>query len=242
MNTDDLIDICTAAVPESGGWDRVVGEKYGANSLVSDVRSVNRVLYCVTPTLEVQRYFRENAFDLLISHHPMASEVPTLTFHTALDCAEGGLNDRWRDALGLRNARHFDGNLGWAGEIDPVPYAELVARCAAFAGGLDGETYWKPGKSDLVHSVVLCTGLGGMVTSEAGESGAEVYVVGQNLQASKDMGFRGVIEVGHTLTEWIGVDLFRSLLNPHDVVVEQAPIAIDRYGSEVYAGTKRRKS
>ena len=240
MKMHDVIDRLIARVPRDVEWSR--GESYGAYNVQGNP-DVTKVLYCVTPTVGVRAYMRQHGYQLLISHHPYVAGhgIPQFIAHTALDCAEGGLNDMWRDALDVRQARHFDGTLGWAGEIAPLPFDQLVERCRAFAGGVVGQQYRAAGTDETIGSVVICTGLGGLVLGQAAATGADCYILGENTCPPEQGGFKAIIEVGHTLSEWIGVRVFQQLLAPHGIQVDGAPFDIDRFGNETYEGIAKRK-
>jgi putative NIF3 family GTP cyclohydrolase 1 type 2 len=226
-----VLDRLLTAIPEAGGWEGALGEPYGPYH-INPGAQVRKVLYCVTPTRAVTERVVREEYDLLISHHPFVDgRVPQLVLHTALDCCPGGLNDQWRDALGLRDARHFDGRLGWYGDIEPMSFDELVVRCEAFCGApLLGQLYTR---RELIRSVVICTGLGGMVTRQARSTGADCYILGEATGPAASMGFEAVIEIGHTLSEQVGVHLVRRLLP--ELVVDLAPLAEDVFGREVHA-------
>ena len=117
MKMGDLIRVCYTACPKEISWDRMRREAYGAYGIEDHNKTVKKVLYCVTPSHEIESYAKDHGYDLVISHHPTYAcrGIPHLIFHTALDCCEGGLNDMWRDHLGLHaSSRHFDGRLGWS--------------------------------------------------------------------------------------------------------------------------------
>ena len=171
---------------------------------------------------------REELDDLLICHHPFIVEVPQLIYHTALDCCEGGINDIWRDHLGIKDAKHFDGNLGWFGKIDPIPFNDLVELVFSLTGGV----FRTKSTSQQVESVVVCSGLGGMVLKEALQTKADCYVVGELCCKPEETLFDSVIEVGHTRSEFMIVDFFKKLLKGHSVTIESAPLKIDHFGHE----------
>jgi len=233
MKAIELIKICTAAIPQEVEWSK--GELYGPYD-VNPTSDIRKVLYCVTPTKQVVDYFQEGGYDILISHHPYKANrfhsgkyenVPQLIFHTALDCCEGGLNDMWKDFLGVKDAQHFDGTLGWYGKIDPLPFDQLVEKVRGFSGGVDGLVI---SEKKIIESVVICTGLGGMVFDIARNTGADCYITGQLTHTTK--GIPAIIETGHTHSEAIGVLLFKRLLEPMGVIVEGAPKSIDIFGDE----------
>lgn len=242
MKIRELIDICNRAIPREVEY--MEGEPYGPYNITDSMMEadVSKVLYCVTPTPAVVKLFKDGGYDLLVSHHPYVQRVPHLVYHTALDCCEGGLNDLWRDALGVKNAKHFDKDLGWYGEIDPIPFDELVEKVREFCGGVKGQKYVNPKSDKIIRSVVICTGLGGLVNNKAATTKADCYILGEACDRADKMGFKAVIETGHTLSEWIGVKVFRKLLEPHGIVVDQAPFEADVFGTEVFKIFGNRKS
>lgn len=229
MKTSEIIDRLTTAAPESVEW--VKNEPYGPRNIIGNM-DCNRILYCVTPTKQVCDYFRKNNYDLMVSHHPFTAgeDIPQVILHTALDCCEGGLNDQWRDAMGLKNAFHFDGTLGWAGEVDPITFPDLMKKVEDYCEGpIWGGSY---SRVEKIESIVICTGLGGMVEHLAKRSGAECYILGEMSQAVHKSAFNSVIECGHTLTEYKPGILFVQQYLP-GVQVDGTP-ENDYYGHDVF--------
>ena len=228
MKAKDIIAILNKAIPKAESWS--VGESYGANFHVKPLADVKKILFCVTPTHEVVEYFKQNKYDLLISHHPFASTVPQLMYHTALDCCKGGLNDMWRDFLGVKDATHFDRNLGWQGRIDPISFHDLVKKIENWLQHEIIGLSWS--KKEIIESVCICTGLGGLVLNEAERTGTDCYILGEltHTVTAGSTNFSSIIEVGHTLTENIGIAFIRSLLP--SLQIDLAPLAIDYFGQE----------
>lgn len=227
MKAKEVLKRLTRAIPKDAEWSK--GEPYGGYNVKPD-SEIRRVLYCVTPTREVIEHFEKCGYDLLVSHHPFMTDVPQAIFHTALDCCPGGLNDQWRDALAVLNPKHFDGTLGWHGKIKRVSFKELVNKCESFIGHkIIGQAFTE---IDEVESVVICSGLGGLVTDLARATDADCYILGEATQDAASMGFRSVIEIGHTLSERMGINLIQRALP--EIVVDAAPIGKDRFGREVY--------
>lgn len=238
MKMSDLIRVCKAACPAEIAW--TPGEYYGEYNIDDYNKTVTKVLYCVTATRDVVAYFKKNGYDLLITHHPFRENVPQLIMHTALDCCEGGLNDQWRDHLELKAPyKHFDGTLGWHGEITPTPFDELCKKVAQFTASktIEGEMYCADPKK-LIKTVVICSGLGGMVNELAVATGADCYILGEATMPGKKTGFKAMIETGHTNSEWMGVLLFRRILK--GVQVDGAPKEIDYFGHEKIGCPRRR--
>jgi putative NIF3 family GTP cyclohydrolase 1 type 2 len=231
MKAKEVLRRLTKAIPKDAEWSK--GEPYGGQG-IDPKADIQRILYCVTPTGEVVEHFEKGGYDLLVSHHPFVTNVPQAIFHTALDCCEGGLNDQWRDALAVLDPKHFDGTLGWHGRIEPVSFSALVKRCEAFIGHpIVGQAY---SEIETVESVVICSGLGGLVTDLARATKADCYILGEATQSAASMGFKAVIEIGHTLSERMGINVLRAALP--ELEIDPAPMSADRFGREVYAKRK----
>ena len=233
MKISEIVELLTNAIPVTDSW--TLHEAYGAYNIKDFNKEVNKILYCVTPTHDVVEYFYEHTYDLLISHHPYVEGVPQLIFHTALDCCKNGLNDMWSNYLNVKNPKHFSRNLGWHGEIDPLSFNNLLAKIEEFIGhSVVGVKYNKNQKP--IQSVVICTGLGGMVLTEAEFTKADCYITGELMGGIQNSRFKAVIEVGHTLSEFIGVSLFQRLLP--SLQIDSAPLEVDYFGCETSIGTR----
>ena len=232
LKLQEFNEILHKAVPFKDTW---IKEAYGPhNTKLNTKRAVERALYCVTPTPGVVQQFKDGGYDILLTHHPYIVGVPQWIAHTALDCTTGGLNDQWRDVFNLKNTKHFDGNLGWYGELErPHSLQELIEKSENFVGApLIGEHH---GHEHPINSIVICTGLGGMVEREARKTGADCYVLGEASQHHKNSLFKARIEVGHTLSEHgTGLAFFRKHLTPHGIIVDGASLEHDKYSGEVY--------
>ncbi len=236
MKASEVVDRLTTRVPESDSWTL---EPYGAFFVEGNLK-VNKVLYCVTPTKGVLTYFEQNKYDLLVSHHPYIAGVPQVILHTALDCCPGGMNDQWRDVVGIKNAKHFDKNMGWSGEIEPILFNKLVKKVADFVGEPIGWTHCDLDNkgNNIIESVVVCSGLGGLVENQAYGTKADCYVTGQLVYNPAYSQFRALIETGHTISESKpGYNLVKATLS--DIQVDCASMDIDVFGVEYYGGKRR---
>jgi len=239
MKMSDAIRVCKERIPKEIAWTQ--NEPYGEYNIEDGNKTISKALYCVTPTQGVLNLFKAGGYDLLISHHPFIAGkgIPQLVFHTALDCCEGGLNDMWRDHLGLKNPyKHFDGTLGWHGEIEPIEFDKLIEKVGAFSGKVEGQKFLGIGESNIIRTVVICSGLGGLVNEQAFETNADCYIIGQNIMPAETTGFRALIETGHTASEWIGVNLFKEILN--GMQVDLAPADVDVFGEEFFRAARIR--
>lgn len=230
MQMYQLINELKRLIPNSSTWEK--GENYGEYNITDYESDVYRVLFCVTPTQAVIDHFLEEEYHLLISHHPFIAGrgIPQFIAHTAFDCCDGGLNDMWKNLLQIKEAKHFDDNLGWHGRIDPISFEDLVKKVSRFSGNILGECY---SDKKIIESVVICTGLGGIVMSQALDTGADCYILGENIRSAKGY-FPSSIEIGHTLSERVGVDFFRKHFEDEDIQFDLAPLSIDRFAEEVY--------
>lgn len=230
MKMSEVIARLVTRVPNSETWSR--GEKYGPYNIVNDEAEVTKVLYCVTPTHDVVNEFRTKGYDLLVSHHPYVVGVPQVVLHTALDCCLGGMNDQWRDAFDLVDAKHFDRNLGWYGKLqEPLTLSELIDTCEQFSMfSVQGTVY---SRRQFIESVCVCSGLGGLVLREAEKTGADCYITGQMTSDPLRSRFPAIIEVGHTASEYVpGFNVVANTLP--GVNVRGASQPGDHYGDEVY--------
>lgn len=235
MRADRVVRILEKGIPEKMAcWSH---EAYGGYN-INRRADIKKVLYCVTPNAAMEGYAQERGYDLIFCHHPFKTDMPQFIAHTALDCCEGGLNDQFKEMLGIKNVQYFDGMLGPYGEIDPLPFGALCQKVERFIKApIIGQKASKLG-DEPVRSVAVCTGLGGSVNSKARATGVDCYILGEATQSFEDSGFKAMIECGHTNTEWIGVNLVRELLAPHGIVVHRVPVTLDRYSQERYVPWK----
>ena len=227
MHIDIVIDILQKNIPKEATWHSCDSEYYGfinRNSLKTEY--IKKILYCVTPTLKVVDYFKNNSYDLLFSHHPFQTSVPQFIAHTAFDCCDGGLNDFWKNKLEIKNATHFDGNLGWYGEIEPIKFTDLVNKITNIT---KQPLQSQNNHIDVVKNVIICTGLGGLVNSIVAQYDPDCYITGEG-----EMGdcFKSHIEIGHTLSEQVGIYRIRELLP--DIQIDLAPLSIDYFNDFEY--------
>jgi putative NIF3 family GTP cyclohydrolase 1 type 2 len=239
MKLGALIETCNAGIPQSRTWRGTQGEGYGAqcHGLGLDTE-IRKVLYCVTHAPEIEHYAVSHGYDLTISHHPCTrARLPHLVYHTALDCCRNGLNDMWASALGLTTHTTFDDTLGAVGRIQPTPFEDVVGLCKKFCGDVIGAQ--KRGTTNI-EKIVICTGLGGMVLDIVERFSPDCYITGELVRDPEQSPIPNIIEIGHTLSERCGVTMFETLLKPHGVGVDIAPIAIDVFGGETYTGNRAR--
>ena len=211
-------------------------------------RQVRRVLISLDVTEEIVDYAIEWNFDLIISHHPLifrpiksvteddhvtrkvvkliANGISVFSFHSRLDKAVGGVNDRLANLLGIFDAVPFgEGMLGRIGEIEEECTAEDFAYRVKQALGSDSVKYVDA--LNPVKCVAVVGGDGKDFVADAIESGADTFVsgrIGYNVMAEgPEMGIN-LIEGGHFFTEQPITDYFQERLMDFDpdVYVEVA--------------------
>ena len=224
---DEIYSLLKSKIPKEDSYHN---ETYGDDNC-EGLEEVRKILYCVTPSREIDEYFKENNYDLLICHHIGSSSVPNLTFHTALDFCEGGLTDYWSKLVGIKNPLPIQKNAGAYGEINPISFKDLVDKIDKEVDGIIGQCI---AKNDVIRTIAVCSGYGAIIQKAVEKLDVDCYVLGQTYSKFKDTELNGIIEVGHTKSERIGVYSIRNILKDYqDIVVDVAPLDIDTYGSEV---------
>ena len=242
MKLSEIVTICNKAIPQEMEWRSMAGESYGLRpTSVSLDTEIGKALFCVTHNSQVEQYAKDNGYDMTISHHPAwSTTLPHLNYHTALDCCRGGLNDMWADAIGLKNHLPFDGTLGAVGRMEkPIEFRALLARCVTFMGDTEPEGGVSGDYGGFIKKVVICTGLGGMVTSSVERIKPDCFITGQLSRHPQGISIPYIIETGHTLSERCGLTVFKGLLEPHGVQVDAVPLEMDVFGGETHLGRKR---
>jgi putative NIF3 family GTP cyclohydrolase 1 type 2 len=231
MIMEDAVTRLLAALPYLETWERSLGECYGPGHIIPE-RIVRKALYAVTITPEVEDLFMGGGYDFLFAHHPFRPRkaIPHFLAHTAFDCCVGGLNDLWAEKLGLRDANPITDHLGRFGRIEPVSFEALCERIRDISGGIEGQVH---GGENMIESVAVCSGLGGWIAREAEATRADVFVTGELSQPAASLAFPGVIEMGHTRSERVGVEVIRRILGS-EVQVDAAPLGIDYFSEEIY--------
>jgi putative NIF3 family GTP cyclohydrolase 1 type 2 len=226
VHIEQLTQTIEAKIRKNDAWHVCAHENYGAFHIAPE-KKLEKLLYCVTTSPEAIEYFKDNGYDAMITHHPIMGweRIPQLIYHTALDCCEGGLNDYWMNFLGVKEAKHFESNLGWTGSIDPISFKNLKDKLETkLESHMIGDIF---NSQEQINSVVICTGLGGFVNNLALKTDADCYILGQSLEAGNKTGFRNVIEMGHTLSERIGFDCIKGFVKDLPVQIDMIPLDKD---------------
>lgn len=184
---------------------------------------VTRAAVVLDITLDAIDYAHETGAQLIISHHPIIYRaqksfakgnrayelavrgMSAICAHTSLDCADGGVNDVFANALGVENAEVFPCEEGEsfvrAGILpSPMSAGELACHIKETLGG--SVRYCDTGK--IIESVALCGGAGKDFIPDIIKAGIDAYITGDagyhDFLDSKDAGLC-LFSAGHFETE-----------------------------------------
>ena len=138
------------------------------------------------------------------------ADMSLVAYHLPLDAHEEvGNNALICDALGLRRGERFGEAggraIGFVGQTEPIPLAELADRCTAAFGR---EPLLLPGGPEQVERVGVISGGGGSSLADAAELGLDAFITGEPEEpAMADAAERGVsfLACGHYATETFGI-------------------------------------
>lgn len=193
-------------------------------------REVRRVLVALDATGAVCDAAIEGGYDLIVTHHPfifkglrafddengvalkaiklVRAGISVMSFHTRLDCFEGGVNDALASAIGLEKVEVFEGDqlpMGRIGELRGEMSLEDFARQVKKALGAPAVCYSDAGRT--VRRVAVLGGSGKDLIGAASAAGADTFVSGElghhTLTDEPDVvcGALNLIEAGHYYTE-----------------------------------------
>ncbi len=205
-----------APFSEQEAWDN-------SGFLVGDGEArVTKVLVALDATEEVLSEAAEQGAGLVITHHPVIFSplkslhpsdmayvaarkgIAVISSHTALDIADGGVNDCLVAALGLRNIRECDDETGLLrmGELPKqMELPDFLAYVSEKLGS--GGIKYTPAKRPI-KTIAVCGGSGAEFYPDAMASGADAYVTA-NVKHNwwieiRRAGFC-VLDAGHHCTE-----------------------------------------
>ncbi|HQQ89943.1 MAG TPA: Nif3-like dinuclear metal center hexameric protein [Oscillospiraceae bacterium] len=183
---------------------------------------VTKVLVALDATEEVLCEAAEKGAELVITHHPVIFSplkelhpsdmayvatqkgVAVISSHTALDVADGGVNDCLAAALGLQNIRKCKDEAGLL-RVGVLPEQMELPEFISYVAeklGVGGIKYTPAEKP--IKTVAVCGGSGAEFYPDAVASGADAYVTA-NVKHNwwieiRRAGFC-VLDAGHHCTE-----------------------------------------
>ena len=208
-------------------------------------QEVTGALLCLDVTEEVIDEAERMGCNLIIAHHPLLFHglksitgksyvercvikaiqkgIGIYSAHTNLDNAEGGVNYRIAEKIGLKNLAFLDPKAGaapaGAGVIGELPAEEDERDFLERLKVLFGIQCIRHNalNSRKIRRVALCGGAGGFLLSQAIEQGADAFLTGE-MRYHDYFGHEGellIAEMGHYESEQYTVDIFAEILGKH---------------------------
>ena len=205
-------------------------------------QEVTGALLCLDVTEAVIDEAERMGCNLIVAHHPLLFRglksitgrsyvdrcvikaiqkgIGIYAAHTNLDNAEGGVNYRIAEKLGLKNLTFLDAKPGvtaGAGVVGELPMAEdeqsFLHRVKTLFGIQCIRHNQLCGRE--IRRVALCGGAGGFLLPNAIAQGADVFLTGE-MSYHDYFGHEGdllIAEMGHYESEQYTVDLLAEVLN-----------------------------
>ena len=211
---------------------------------LTEEQEVAGALLCLDVTEAVIEEAERMGCNLIVAHHPLLFRglksitgqsyvercvikaiqkgIGIYAAHTNLDNAEGGVNYRIAEMIGLKNLSFLDEKSGLsagAGVIGELPTEEdekkFLERVKALFGIRCVRHNQLTGRK--IRRVALCGGAGGFLLSNAIAQGADAFLTGE-MRYHDYFGHEGellIAEMGHYESEQYTIDIFAEVLNHH---------------------------
>lgn len=227
MKIYEIIEKLDALFPDSlrEPWDND-----GEMLVLDGRREVTGVLTTLDVTDEAVEEAVRLGANLIVSHHPMIfkaishldatplskrieklikADISVLSYHTRFDSADGGMNDRLAEKLGLKSPVSFGmGRIGDWEECTPSEFAKAVGKL------LDTDVILYEGERKIKRVAVLGGG-GKDFIHTAHTLGADAFVTGDvSYSIANEERPYGItiVDAGHFATERIAVDAFAEII------------------------------
>ena len=192
--------------------DEAVGK--GCNLIVAHHPLIFRKLSCVSDGNYVERAVMK----------AIKNDVAIVAAHTNLDNAEGGVNFKMAEKIGLQGLSPLQGPVvdgKWSGVVGNLPqpmaaeaFVELLKRQFGVASLRANELLRRP-----VRRVALCGGAGSFMLGDAIRAGADAFVTGE-MGYHEFFGHGQQIQIcviGHYESEQFTTEIFR------DIILRECP-------------------
>ena len=227
-----------APLPLQESWDNA-GLQVGLTEA-----EVSGALLCLDVTEAVVDEALEKGCNLIVSHHPLLfrglktisdltdvqrtvrkavkNDVAVVSMHTNMDNAQGGVNFKMAEKLGLTDVRFMapktvDGvtcGSGIIGQLaEPLAAEAFVAKVKQAFGvacAMTNQLLERP-----VSRVALCGGAGDFLLDEAVKAGADAFITGE-MHYHQYFGYEQQIQIcviGHYQSEQYTTEVFRDIIN-----------------------------
>ena len=227
-----------APLPLQESWDNA-GLQVGLTEA-----EVSGALLCLDVTEAVVDEAVEKGCNLIVSHHPLLfrglktisdltdvqrtvrkavkNDVAVVSMHTNMDNAQGGVNFKMAEKLGLTDVQFMapktvDGvtcGSGIIGQLaEPLAAEAFVAKVKQAFGvacAMTNQLLERP-----VSRVALCGGAGDFLLDEAVKAGADAFITGE-MHYHQYFGYEQQIQIcviGHYQSEQYTTEVFRDIIN-----------------------------
>ena len=227
-----------APLPLQESWDNA-GLQVGLTEA-----EVSGALLCLDVTEKVVDEALAKGCNLIVSHHPLLfrglktisdltdvqrtvrkairHDVAVVSMHTNMDNAEGGVNYKMAEKLGLADVRFMsqrtvDGVACGSGVIgtlaEPMAaraFVEKVKQTFGVVCAQCNELLERP-----VSRVALCGGAGDFMLDDAVKAGADAFITGE-MHYHQYFGYEQQIQIcviGHYQSEQFTTEVFRDIIN-----------------------------
>ena len=226
-----------APLPLQESWDNA-GLQVGLTEA-----EVSGALLCLDVTERVVDEALEKGCNLIVSHHPLLfrglktisdltdvqrtvrkaiqHEVAVISMHTNMDNAEGGVNHKMVEKLGLQDVQFMapktvDGVTCGSGVVGTLAtpmaardFVQKVKTAFDVQCALTNELLERP-----VKTVALCGGAGDFLLDDAVKIGADAFITGE-MHYHQYFGYEQQIQIcviGHYQSEQYTTEVFRDVL------------------------------
>ena len=226
-----------APLPLQESWDNA-GLQVGVTEA-----EVSRALLCLDVTEKVVDEALAKGCNLIVSHHPLLfrglkqvsdltdvqrtvrraiqHDIAVISMHTNMDNAEGGVNFKMAEKLGLQEVRFLapktvDGVTCGSGVVGMLPtpfsaldFVALVKRAFDVKCLMTNELLQRP-----IRTVALCGGAGDFMTDDAVKAGADAFITGE-MHYHQYFGYEQQLQIcvtGHYQSEQYTAEVFRDII------------------------------
>lgn len=205
-------------------------EKWDCSGWLAETErtDVQKIMLCLTVTEDVVRQAREQACEMIVSHHPLFfipldwKNIDIYCAHTNLDKAQGGTTDTLMETIGVE-----------VSEVQGfVRYVNINISVEEFLMKLKDVSphlrYVNNSDVKMLKKIAFCAGSGSEFIQEVFENGADALVTG-------DLKFHTALEspivvfdVGHFESEILVLPVFERLVGSNVEIVyanEKSPFA-----------------
>ena len=227
-----------APLPLQESWDNA-GLQLGLTEA-----DVSGALLCLDVNEEIVDEALRRGCNLIVSHHPLLfrglkqitdanyvqrcvikalkNDIVVVSMHTNMDNAQGGVNWKIAERLGLQDCQFFaqkqvDGIEAGSGVVgvlsEPMEakaFVELVKRQFRCECALCNELLQRP-----VKKVALCGGAGDFLLDDALRLGADAFITGE-MHYHQYFGYEQRLQIcviGHYQSEQFTSEIFRDIIN-----------------------------